>query len=569
MLPHDAVAALQAIMAPAAPAAAPNDIPPVADEDVHNDVDVARLLYDEDVMTSCTLALLTLFPNICPDYLRETSQSLAYDYESIVSHILDKVDEGKMYPQRSGLKRKRNSNDSADDATPQADSSSTGFIDEDNEMNAKEKADRAIQLFGGEERRVKVKSSEYINFARTLIQQAYPFVPHKHIAAHLTTHNNCLLPALLDLDSHIVEKGPLGLSFVFKKTKTKMVPAYALDQLPMAILHELSAVKKEALEEYLAALKIRQLRKVQREAEKQREIEEEANLRQAQRDGTAKECECCFGDFAMNRMVHCDASTLHWFCKDCARRMAETQIGLSKYTLECMSMDSCKASFSYEQRGQFLDQKTTVALERIEQEHVLRIAGIENLETCPFCPFAAEYVPVEENKEFVCHNPECEAVSCRLCRKETHIPKTCAEVERENGPSVRLTIEEAMSAAMIRNCNKCGTPFIKDHGCNKMTCSRAGCGNVQCYVCHKSCEYSHFDDTTRGGKKGNCPLFENAEERHEGEVQAAEEKARQQVVQNNPGLDVNLLKIHMSDKVVEDEKKRKIAEADRQAANRR
>lgn len=102
-----------------------------------------------------------------------------------------------------------------------------------------------------------------------------------------------------------------------------------------------------------------------------------------------------------------------------------------------------------------------------------------------------------------------------------------------------------------------------------MTCSRAGCGNVQCYVCHKSCDYSHFDDTTRGGKKGNCPLFENAELRHEEEVQAAEEKAREQVVQNNPGLDVNTLKIQMSEKVMEDEKRRKNEEQGRQDANRR
>ena len=90
-----------------------------------------------------------------------------------------------------------------------------------------------------------------------------------------------------------------------------------------------------------------------------------------------------------------------------------------------------------------------------------------------------------------------------------------------------------------------------------MKCTRAGCNNVQCYVCHKSCDYSHFDDTTRGGKKGNCPLFESVEERHEGEVQAAEEEARQKVVQSNPNIDVNMLKIHLSDKVVEDEKRRK------------
>jgi len=86
---------------------------------------------------------------------------------------------------------------------------------------------------------------------------------------------------------------------------------------------------------------------------------------------------------------------------------------------------------------------------------MLRLAGIENLETCPFCPYAAEYPPVEVDKEFRCQNPECDEISCRLCRKPTHIPKSCAEAEMENGHSARRAIEEAMSSAMIRKCNKC------------------------------------------------------------------------------------------------------------------
>ncbi len=70
-----------------------------------------------------------------------------------------------------------------------------------------------------------------------------------------------------------------------------------------------------------------------------------------------------------------------------------------------MSMDDCPAGFSREQRDVFLDERTQVALERIEQEAVLRLAGIENLETCPFCPFAAEYPPVEVDTKFPCQNP--------------------------------------------------------------------------------------------------------------------------------------------------------------------
>lgn len=99
-----------------------------------------------------------------------------------------------------------------------------------------------------------------------------------------------------------------------------------------------------------------------------------------------------------------------------------------------------------------------------------------------------------------------------------------------------------------------------------MTCSRAGCYNVQCYVCHQSCDYTHFDDASRGGKKGNCPLFESAESRHEEEVQTAEQNARQKIVQSNPDVNVDFLKFTMSQKVIDDENRRKNAAAAQQPA---
>lgn len=120
-----------------------------------------------------------------------------------------------------------------------------------------------------------------------------------------------------------------------------------------------------------------------------------------------------------------------------------------------MSTESCTAGFSFTERGKFLDSKLTSALDRIEQEAVLRLAQLENLVSCPFCPYAAECPPVEVDREFRCENPECQIVSCRLCKAETHIPRTCEEAALENGISARRQIEEAMSAAMIRKCNKC------------------------------------------------------------------------------------------------------------------
>jgi len=73
-----------------------------------------------------------------------------------------------------------------------------------------------------------------------------------------------------------------------------------------------------------------------------------------------------------------------------------------------------------------------------------------------------------------------------------------------------------------------------------MTCSTKGCGNIQCYVCSKDCSnYGHFNDASRGGKEGQCPLFDSPgslDKRHEEEVKAAELKARAQVIQENPEI---------------------------------
>jgi TRIAD3 protein (E3 ubiquitin-protein ligase RNF216) len=226
---------------------------------------------------------------------------------------------------------------------------------------------------------------------------------------------------------------------------------------PEAILrNSVIEAEMDALAAFDAARAVCEANAQARAEEKRKNEEEGENEKRARAEGTMGECGCCFDEKPLNRMVHCNGeSAIHWFCAACARQMAEHAVGLSKYQLSCMSVDGCDATFSRDQRRLFLDDKLTTALELIEQQAVLRLAGIENLETCPFCPYAAEYPPASVNKEFRCENSECGLVSCRLCRQETHIPKTCSESARERGHSARRAIEEAMSAAMIRKCNKC------------------------------------------------------------------------------------------------------------------
>lgn len=79
-------------------------------------------------------------------------------------------------------------------------------------------------------------------------------------------------------------------------------------------------------------------------------------------------------------------------------------------------------------------------------------------------------------------------------------------------------------------------PFVKDAGCNKITCTR--CGTLNCYVCRQTVkDYSHFNDKNRGGRTGQCPLFdESVEQRHQVEAQNAEEAARNKVIRERPNV---------------------------------
>ena len=101
--------------------------------------------------------------------------------------------------------------------------------------------------------------------------------------------------------------------------------------------------------------------------------------------------------------------------------------------------------------------------------------------------------------KFHCLNPDCKRDSCRLCKIAWRDPHKCNEKEEV---SLRTSIEAAKSAATKRVCPKCNLSFVKDSGCNKMTCT---CGYTMCYLCrqglgqttnkdnpHDDHDYSHF-----------------------------------------------------------------------------
>ncbi|KAI1095048.1 hypothetical protein F5B19DRAFT_443173 [Rostrohypoxylon terebratum] len=492
---------------------------------------------------NCRDSVRAVFTDICPEYLERLADEYENNSDMIIEAILDSQEKGEMYPRQSAknpLKRKRSQDDDDDDG----DDGDEDLEDPESEENI------------AKDIRTKIAQPEYLRssgapsykkIAVKLLSVDFPKV-HMHVLkAYLTGNSGSVFKAYTAMKD-AVRKCRVGQTpWPEKRTPTAHMYPFGRDEYDRIHMETYDEPEQLAIAELRAA---RELDDFKQEKVKL-EAQEKMNFDLAKSAGRTEDCGCCFEECAINRMIHCDGETTHRFCRDCMKSQVETNIGLSKHELSCMSMDGCSGSFDGAQRKLFLDKKTIMALERLEFEASLRMAGIENLETCPFCPYAAEYPPPEVNKEFRCENPGCEKISCRLCRKESHIPTTCEENAVDHGLSARHVLEEAMSEALIRKCNKCQHPYVKLDGCNKVMCTR--CRTLQCYVCRKTINsYNHFNDTARGGQKGQCPLFDKTELRHEEEIRQAEETTRKKVVAANPGLAASALEIKMSDQVRQD-----------------
>ena len=299
------------------------------------------------------------------------------------------------------------------------------------------------------------------------------------------------------------------------------------------MVNELQAARQHVARE---ALKV--------EKQKEKDDAEAVNLAVHKESGDIVECKCCFDDeIPLNRAVSCQGDDIHFFCFNCVNQLADTQIGLMKYEMVCMHSDGCKATLSAEAIGQAIPMKTFDRLAFNQQQAEITAAGIDGLEQCPYCDFKGICGPVEEEKVFDCQNSDCFRATCRLCKDDAHVPKTCEEVKKDKGLSARHAVEEARTEAMVRACPKCKVKIIKELGCNKMICNQCHC--IMCYVCKaditsgKQGGYEHFN---RPGAK--CALYDKAgDDVHEREANEAELEAIKDAKAKDADIDEKDLQI--------------------------
>ncbi|KAL7772070.1 hypothetical protein CFE70_002023 [Pyrenophora teres f. teres 0-1] len=444
----------------------------------------------------CLQMVLSVLPDISADHVLQLIHQETTDATRTIARcerLLTEILEGEPYPKESEeMKSKKRKRDNEGEDT---------LIDY-------ETAERDPEIGG------------YEHDATELLKDEFPFVPVRHLT-NVLADQKTLFKAYGVLEKQVRNYGRVANSFRRNgKSRNKRGVELELIDQGSQLPKELHAAKKKV-----------ELETAKRRKAQEAEEAEEANLQQARMNNQMGECACCFDDVPLNRMISCNGDTVHFYCMECPRRQIETQLGESRCRPKCFGVENCNGTFSRRQLQKVLGDKTFERLEHLQQREDLAAAGLDFLSECPFCDFKMECPPVEVDKEFRCQNIKCGKTSCRLCEKESHIPLSCEESKKDGQITLRHVVEEAMSAALIRHCNKCKHPFIKEHGCNKMACTH--CRNMQCYVCSKNVtDYNHFGNV----EAGKCPLHENVEDRHEKEVKKAAGDAMAKVRADNPGL---------------------------------
>ncbi|KAL9581156.1 MAG: hypothetical protein Q9212_004071 [Teloschistes hypoglaucus] len=274
--------------------------------------------------------------------------------------------------------------------------------------------------------------------------------------------------------------------------------------------------------------------KVQQEA-RDWDVALRTNQDEARNANAFFECECCFSETTFEQITTCSSSSTHILCFRCVLRAAS----------EALYGQSWKRGIHHDQ-GLLRCIAPTGNLEHGFRFYVAHLArtpksqifisflahsGTMLRQTTRFVlSFVLEFgttpTPATVIKQslsrltqtsqfptrFQCRAPACSILTCTTCFKPWRDPHTCCD---SAAVELRTTVEAARTEALKRTCPKCGLSFIKDSGCNKLTCV---CGYTMCYVCRQGLGleeggqgYSHFCQHFRYAGGGGCAECEKCD----------------------------------------------------------
>ncbi|CCM00543.1 uncharacterized protein FIBRA_02577 [Fibroporia radiculosa] len=456
-----------------------------------------------DPLDAYVSQVLEIVPDVLPEHVRELiERHLPAHQQQVVETVLHILFEDPTYPKvdlRNKGKRKRE------------------VEQDDAEKNAKLKVDYACTD------RIREGGPSYDRHALGQLYLDFPQIPVQHVRGQFALHKSFYAPTFLFLSREMkLQNLPYKRKAVATRRGGKGKAAAHRDP---EVEKEIEWVKMKLLDDG----------GLSGQASEQVEAEDEE-------DGI--ECGCCFSTYGFSKMIQCPEA--HLFCPECMTSYASNLLGSHDANIVCMDQSGCKLPFPESELRRFLSPKLLGLYDRVKQRKEIEAAGIDNLEECPFCEYKC-VIENEHEKLFRCENQECLAITCRQCKKPDHLPRSCQEVENDKKLDIQHAVEEAMTRALMRNCPKCQKAFIKEMGCNKMTCPN--CRTTSCYVCREIITgYEHFNNPppySGHPDPKKCTLWDSVDQRHSDEVTAAAKKAIEDFKKAHPELADDDIKVDL------------------------
>lgn len=272
-------------------------------------------------------------------------------------------------------------------------------------------------------------------------------------------------------------------------------------------------------------------KKTEEEAEKQAKYLEES-----------KHCHICFTSLDNpDELIHCSRTSdkfPHFICEHCLLGHIQSLMSDGIGSLDCCMNSSEKCSGCYNnndiQRAiQHLDEdaahmdKATFSTkwnEHVIASDVTRLASIcDNYQICPLCckwGCIFEVPPGADKSAFFIKCGSCNEQWCNLCKRTAHPGNTCYSLSfKPNEDSETRTtfinkmLQDIVNRTLTHSCSNCGCIYIKEEGCNLMTCPK--CNGLSCYICnaklyiHNNNKYWHFSGHALAAPGAQCPLWNN------------------------------------------------------------
>lgn len=198
-------------------------------------------------------------------------------------------------------------------------------------------------------------------------------------------------------------------------------------------------------------------------------------------------CKACFEDFPIDQLIACSkASTKfhHVMCHKCVDLYTQTLCKNKYIDTKCCyftyGITKCDGIFSL---SDF--QKCMTLVELDEFIELCEFTELTNLakssDNFQFCPTCGKYgLIVDSTIAQKVNCLKCNIIWCTKCKTQ-HNDSHCYKIyDRNNREQIRKMIENIINLYKIKKCPGCQKKYIKDLGCDHITCN---CGVNSCYKC--------------------------------------------------------------------------------------